>query len=417
MRIDYRRWKVPFGLVLMVFGTVAQAANSGDAVASAITAERLSLLPITVFYDSHAISAHAKPGSLIASEDGSDYQLPKGAKATRFAYVTSAPDGRPRSATAVVILPSDAPPSGGWPVIAWAHGTTGVDRPCAPTRMKNLEYGWDELYNLLGLGYAVVATDYQGLGSDGPHPWIDKITNADDVRYALQAARLVSPQLGSKWVVMGHSQGGLSAIGVAEQELQTHDAGYLGAVVVAFGDAEPTFVRLSQQADSPDAQPYYDAFMAYLAQAIKAINPAFEPREILTQEARDRSQSAAGHCTEVYAAAMQGLSQRPALHDWNRNKHVQRFFDRIRPTGNVAGPLLVAASSDDEAVAIDSVDSFVRTLCDHRAQVDYVRYSGVGLDHIGVLHSTLGLRVRWIRDRFSGQAAPGSCKSLGLRSP
>ena len=49
--------------------------------------------------------------------------------------------GEPVLATGVVLVPSGEPPAGGWPVIAWAHGTAGVARVCAPSLMKDTYIG------------------------------------------------------------------------------------------------------------------------------------------------------------------------------------------------------------------------------------------------------------------------------------
>lgn len=50
------------------------------------------------------------------------------------------------------------------PVIAWAHGTSGVARRCAPSLMKDVEYGTEGLMPMVAAGFAVVATDSAGLG-------------------------------------------------------------------------------------------------------------------------------------------------------------------------------------------------------------------------------------------------------------
>ena len=41
----------------------------------------------------------------------------------------------------MVLIPAGSAPVGGWPVIAWAHGTSGMARICAPSLMKDIEYG------------------------------------------------------------------------------------------------------------------------------------------------------------------------------------------------------------------------------------------------------------------------------------
>ena len=49
-------------------------------------------------------------------------------------YRSTAVDGRPIAVSGMVALPSGTPPAGGWPVVAWAHGTLGSADVCAPTR-------------------------------------------------------------------------------------------------------------------------------------------------------------------------------------------------------------------------------------------------------------------------------------------
>lgn len=74
----------------------------------------------------------------------------------------------------VVLVPAGAPPAGDWPVIAWAHGTSGVARMYAPSLMKDLTYGEEGLLPMVRAGFAVVATDYHGLGTEGPHEYLSK---------------------------------------------------------------------------------------------------------------------------------------------------------------------------------------------------------------------------------------------------
>ena len=68
-----------------------------------------------------------------------------------------------------MLLPYGPPPKDGWPLLAWSHGTSGVATNCAPSLMKSLFYNWEGLYEYVTLGYAIVATDYAGLGTAGRH--------------------------------------------------------------------------------------------------------------------------------------------------------------------------------------------------------------------------------------------------------
>ncbi len=57
-------------------------------------------------------------------------------------------------------------------------------------------------------GYAVVATDYQGLGAPGLPSFLQGAIEAHGALDILRAARQIEPALGTRYVVIGHSQGG-----------------------------------------------------------------------------------------------------------------------------------------------------------------------------------------------------------------
>jgi len=49
-------------------------------------------------------------------------------------YSSRTPQGAKDAVSGSVSVPKGKPPKGGWPVITWAHGTTGVADICAPSR-------------------------------------------------------------------------------------------------------------------------------------------------------------------------------------------------------------------------------------------------------------------------------------------
>ena len=97
-----------------------------------------------------------------------------GAQAWRIAYVSSDHRGVPTINTGLVVAPEGEPPAGGRPILAWAHGTTGVADTCAPSVQARLMFEIKYLNPWLEQGFAVIATDYQGLGVPGPHLYSQK---------------------------------------------------------------------------------------------------------------------------------------------------------------------------------------------------------------------------------------------------
>jgi hypothetical protein len=134
-------------------------------------------------------------------------------------YTSRSTGGNQVAVSGSVSVPPGKPPRKGWPVIAWAHGTTGAADSCAPTRIRPtgplagyVAYVQPQLEQWIAAGYAVVASDYQGLGTPGPHPYLVGKAEGRSVLDGIRAARRLVPDLGRRFLIAGHSQGGQSAL-------------------------------------------------------------------------------------------------------------------------------------------------------------------------------------------------------------
>ena len=115
----------------------------------------------------------------------------KSAKSNRLLlYRSTATNGAAIAVSGTVAIPKGTPPKGGWPVISWAHGTTGIADACAPSR-RDAFGGYDHalLNRWLKAGYAVVRTDYEGLGTPGDHPYLIGVSEGRSVLDMVRAAR------------------------------------------------------------------------------------------------------------------------------------------------------------------------------------------------------------------------------------
>ena len=160
-------------------------------------------LPLTKFYDAPRPLPPGKAGELIRSEPNRQYSLPFELSALRILYHSRTARGEDVAVSGVVLIPDGKAPAGGWPVIAWAHEFRGAARQCAPSLMKNLGAG-PILAMYANLGYALVATDYSGLGSDLGKSVEDMQSNALDLMYSIPAARAAVPEIGTKLDRLGN---------------------------------------------------------------------------------------------------------------------------------------------------------------------------------------------------------------------
>ncbi len=136
-------------------------------------------------------------------------------------------------AKAAVLLPSGPAPVGGFPVIAWGHGTTGVADSCAPSVTGDLAGYASYLDQYLQNGFAVIAPDYEGLGSDGVHPYLHLASAGRSITYAVSAAVRQYGDLSSRYAVIGHSQGGHAALGAGRYAGEIDTIELVGVAAIA----------------------------------------------------------------------------------------------------------------------------------------------------------------------------------------
>ena len=101
--------------------TSAGAAPAPKAVQSTITGVLAS------FYRPPSPLIHARAGSIIRSRKFDvGPALPTGTKAYRVLFHTTSATGGDLAESGVIVVPGGTPPPGGFPIVSWAHGTTGV---------------------------------------------------------------------------------------------------------------------------------------------------------------------------------------------------------------------------------------------------------------------------------------------------
>src|ERR1700730_419797 len=370
-----------------------------------IDAERT--LPITSFYENGRLKTPAEPGTVVRSELATDYALPPGIIATRILYHTRTASNEDALASGVVLVPYGQPPDTGWPLLAWSHGTSGVARICAPSLMKSLVYNWEGLYEYVLMGYAVVATDYAGLGTEGRHAYLDMLSNGTDVINSVPAARTAVSNLSEKWLVIGHSQGGLSSLGVAQLEGAMKDPNFLGTVALA---------GASDLEDGIDAVvsarlPVLNGLLAFWIYGAKAVYPELDLKDVLTNKALAiYSRSVDDGCSAASGAFATLPTDEMFLPDWKENRYIKQFLTRDQPgTRSTYGPLLLVGGGDDILFTESASRKIFQRLCSSGARVQGNVYHGLGHDPVG--YGSLRDQLDWIAARFAGKPAPSNCPS------
>lgn len=168
------------------------------------------------FYAQPADAADGDPGTLVKTD--ALLGTPLASRAWRIMYRTTDVHGDPAVSTGVLVVPLTPAPPEGRTVVSWGHPTTGAARECAPSYGFDPFIGIEGLRFLLDRGYAVVATDYVGMGTDGPDSYLVGVTGGNAVLDAVRAAQAVPEARASDRVVLwGHSQGGQAVLFAAER--------------------------------------------------------------------------------------------------------------------------------------------------------------------------------------------------------
>ena len=374
-------------------------------IGKTIDAERA--LPITSFYKAPEPETPDKSGMLVRAEPATDLALPPGVTATRILYHTRTANNTDALASGVVLVPYGLPPKDGWPLLAWSHGTSGVATDCAPSRMKSLFYDWEGLYEYVLMGYAVVASDYAGLGTPGRHAYLDMLSNATDVINSVPAAHSAVPDLSQRWLVIGHSQGGLSSLGVAQLEGTINDPNFLGTVALAgasdLQDALDNVLKVKV--------PVLNGLIAFWIYGVKTVYPEFQPRDVLTDKALSIfSTSVEDGCSAAsgaFAALQTGEMLRP---DWSANKYIRKFLERNQPGSQPTyGPLLLVGGGGDILFTESAGQKVVQRICAAGGHAQRNVYPGLG--HDPVVYGSLKDQMDWVAARFAGKPAPNDCST------
>lgn len=353
----------------------------------------------------------ATPGVLISSTPLSD--APMGASAFRIRYRSQAVGGGRNEVTGVIIVPDGTAPRGGRDVVAWAHGTSGVAESCAPSHSKALFGSIAGLNAMLVSGYAVVATDYAGLGTPGPHPYLVGDGSAysvlDSIRAALEFGR---GSIGKRFVIWGESQGGHAALWSAQYAARYAPELQLIGVAAA---APPTDLKENLTGGT---NPLIKALLTAYTGTSWSQTYHIPLSTILKPVGQNLARRLARNCVSTDPVALRtkiGLfrfSRSLANVDISTSPRWAEQLQRnsVQPSG-LTVPVFMAQGSADPIVAPRVTLTFAQALC--RSRSVPVRYLVVeGGDHFSIGKRSADATIRWITDRFAGQAAPDDCGHL-----
>jgi pimeloyl-ACP methyl ester carboxylesterase len=362
----------------------------------------------TPFYRAPPSVVAGAPGTLVRQEPIGG--APLGAVAYRVLYRSTGLDDKPILVSGVVIVPQGPPSPGGRPIVAWAHPTSGIVPRCAPSLAIFIFQQIQGLRSMVERGYVIAATDYLGLGTPGPHPYLVGMSEAraviDSVRIA---GTLPGAGGGTRFVVWGHSQGGqaslftgmiartyapeLVLLGVAAAAPATDLAALMSDDIGSVGGRNITAMTLWSW------QRVYGAAMDKIVdiRAVPVINRLAQeciegPFDLATRQRTEKP----------FEQHFLSVKNPGDLEPWH-----SLLAENTPNTLPPEIPVFVAQGALDLIVRPKVTQNYVATLCSAGSKVRTVTLPNIG--HGRAAQASTLAAVDWMTDRFAGKSPPDDC--------
>ncbi len=334
--------------------------------------------------------------------------LPSAARNMFMEYTTVASDGRTVPVTGTLAIPHGEPPKGGWPIVAWAHGTTGNAPQCAPSSFAKPDGEQRMLDTWVAAGYAVVQTDYEGDGTPGIHPYFVAEAAMRDVTDSVRAARIIDPQIGTRWIVMGHSEGGAAALSTAAYAAKwAPELKLLGAISYAPG-SHLSAILLN---NVPYTDPLkYFLFIPMMIEGMATEDPQLHVADLFSAKGMAMLPDLQRECNWTLAKEPK-WSQIPPPTFFMKDADFTRLLQDYRknePTRlHISVPVLLLQGTVDTVVSPSMTADLDLGLCRRGGHIEYETVAGV--DHFTLLRRTVPRTLLWAARRFSGLPAKENC--------
>lgn len=373
--------------------TPFQAARLEEDAASAPSIAR--------FYEQPTPLPSGGPGTIIRVAP--TLGAPAGAVATRILFRSTDLHGRPVVNSGLLVEPDSPAPAGGRTIVSWGHPTTGVAEKCAPSRSLDPYDSVEGLTDFLNRGYAVVYTDYTGMGTAGPDSYLVGSTEGRNVLDAARAARTVLGRNGSDRVVLwGHSQGGQAVLFAAQLARSYAPELDVRAAAVAAPATDLASLLRDDIGDVSGVTIGSYAFQAYATVYDEPLDSILTPHAITALPAMNDlcllSQNKQLHTIAQPLVGRFLTSDPETAEPWSG------LLAQNTPGGSaLTMPLFVAQGESDKLVRPSATDAFVASA---RADGTTVTYDRIP----GATHATVALRS--LRSLFDWLHAAGVSGTL-----
>ena len=368
---------------------------------------------VSDFY-SYKPSLSAIPGVLLRQEPLATHQsIPGAAENIRLLYSsTDGLDGKTAIAVSGgLFLPVGTPPEAGWPLLLWSHGTVGIADVCAPSWTGYVPFHQEHLQQWLQNGYAIVASDYQGLGTEGTHPYLATRPAAYSNLDVIRAAQSAGFPLSKDVVILGQSQGAGAALATAgHASSYAPDISIRGVVTTGIPFFTPAALVAVQQARPRDKVDPMLGYNFLVLTLLEQLDPGFDVSDYVYEPALPIVRAVQTVCNRDMRKKIQrvGLTYNGTF---KRPPPLEQGYEKMQyPTLRLAVPLFVGTGSIDRDTPPRMQARLVQAACKAGSSVSAHLYNDY--DHLTALNRSLADSIPFVAAAFGGVGTGGNCDNL-----
>lgn len=327
--------------------------------------------------------------------------LPQASRTWTLLYRSTSLRGKAIGVSGFVMLPKGKPPKRGWPVVSWAHGTSGIADRCAPSRDPDgpyTAYAAPQFGAWLKAGYAIANTDYEGLGTPGVHPYLVGRSEGRGVVDIVRASRQLDGRLARRYVIAGHSQGGHAALFAAA--LAPKRAPELRLRGVAAYAPASHLDLLSRALPSFTSTSGLSGLAALVLRGVSSVYPQIKPRQIASERALALLPQVDKVCLAALngASAFGGIAPADLVRPGADLEPLIKRLARQNPDLKIAVPILLAQGLADTTVLPPLTEQLDGELRARRNRVRYLTYPEV--EHVGIVSAADEATRRFFKARL-----------------
>ena len=363
------------------------------------------------FYTASAKQIKAgKPGTVIWSREvkktaNGRVALPSASKTILVLYRSLDPKGNPIAVSGTIDLPKGKEPKGGFKSISWAHGTTGAADICAPSRNAAgnpadgyIAYATASYDGWLKDGHPVLRTDYEGLGTPGPHRYLVGASEGRGVVDIVLAARELYPALSKDYLIGGHSQGGHGGLFAGSLAPKLAPKLNLKGVFV-YAPASHLWEQ-GQAIGSLGAGFEGLSGVAIMIMYSAAREAGVDPSTLVTAEIAAKLGLIEEACSAQLAQALGTVQPKDLLKPGVTTASIDAALKAMNPNVKIKAPVLILQGLGDSTVFPAFTQALVNELKQSGDNVTYETFAG--LSHSGVVTDAAVKKAvsAWIQARL-----------------